>query len=56
MYTFTGLRHSFASDCINIGMDTKSLSEILGHNNIKTTLETYVHSSFVSKKRYLERL
>ena len=53
---FHGLRHSFASDCINIGMDTKSLSEILGHNNIKTTLETYVHSSFSSKKRYLEKL
>ena len=53
---FHGLRHSFASECINIGMDTKSLSEVLGHNDIKTTLQTYVHSSFKSKKRFLERL
>ena len=53
---FHSLRHSFASDCINIGMDTKSLSEVLGHNDIKTTLQTYVHSSLKSKKKYLERL
>ena len=55
-FHFHSLRHTFASDCVNIGMDTKSLSEVLGHNDIKITLKTYVHSSLKSKKKYLERL
>ena len=55
-FHFHQLRHTFATNCINVGMDTKSLSEILGHANVKVTLDKYVHSSFYSKKRYLEKL
>lgn len=55
-FHFHQLRHTFATDCINVGMDTKSLSEILGHANVKVTLDKYVHSSFKSKKKYLEKL
>ena len=47
---FHVLRHSFASRCIEQGMDVKCLSEILGHANIKTTMQLYVHPS-MSKKR-----
>ena len=55
-FHFHQLRHTFATDCINVGMDTKSLSEILGHSTVKVTLDKYVHSSFNSKIKYLERL
>lgn len=55
-FHFHQLRHSFSTECINVGMDIKSLSEILGHSDIKITLQKYVHSSFSTKKKYLERL
>ena len=55
-FHFHQLRHTFATDCINVGMDTKSLSEILGHATVKVTLDKYVHSSFNSKKKYLEKI
>ncbi len=38
-------RHTFASRCIELGMDPKTLSEILGHASVATTLNTYVHSN-----------
>ena len=37
-------------------MDAKSLSEILGHSNVQITLDKYVHSSYKTKKKYLEKL
>lgn len=55
-YKFHILRHTFATECIEVGMDIKSLSEILGHANINITLNTYVHSSNKMKKKYLEKL
>ena len=54
--TFHTLRHTFASNCINVGMDIKSLSEILGHANVATTLNIYVHTSIDQKQEYLNRL
>ena len=55
-YKFHILRHTFASKCVEIGMDTKSLSEILGHSNVNITLNIYVHSNNKIKKKYLEKL
>ena len=55
-FHFHQLRHTFATDCVRVGMDTKSLSEVLGHSNVSITLEKYVHSSFNSKKKFLEKL
>lgn len=55
-YKFHILRHSFATECIRVGMDVKTLSEILGHSNIQITLKIYVHSSYETKKEYLEKL
>lgn len=43
-------RHTFASRCIELGMDPKTLSEILGHASVATTLNTYVHSNKKSKE------
>ena len=53
---FHCLRHTFATRCIRVGMDIKSLSEVLGHSNISTTMNIYVHSSYEVKKKYIDRL
>ena len=55
-YKFHILRHTFATYCIEVGMDAKSLSEILGHSNVNITLSRYVHSSDKIKKKFLEKL
>lgn len=54
--TFHTLRHTFATRCIEIGFDVKTLSEILGHTDVKTTLNRYVHSSFELKRYNMEKL
>lgn len=50
------LRHTFATRCIECGVDIKSLSEVLGHANVSITLNTYVHSSMDLKRTQLEKL
>lgn len=49
-FHFHLLRHSFASQCMELGCDIKSLSEILGHSSIQITMNIYVHSSLKQKK------
>ena len=53
---FHTLRHTFATRCIESGMDVKTLSEILGHSDVKTTLNKYVHSSFELKQTSIDKL
>ena len=55
-YTFHALRHTFATRCVELGFDTKSLSEILGHSNITTTLSIYVHPTLEQKQQQMNRL
>lgn len=55
-YTFHALRHTFATRCVEMGFDTKSLSEIMGHASIATTLSIYVHPTLQQKKAQMERL
>ena len=55
-HSFHTLRHTFASRCIEAGFDVKSLSEILGHSDVTTTLRYYVHPSMESKRRQMELL
>lgn len=47
---FHALRHSFATRCIEAGFDAKTVSVLLGHASINTTLELYVHPGFDKKK------
>ena len=53
---FHCLRHTFATRCIKVGMDVKSLSEILGHSSVNVTLNIYVHSSTSTKRLFMDRL
>lgn len=53
---FHGLRHTFATRCVEGGMDVKTLSEILGHSSVSITLSTYVHSSLELKKSQIEKV
>lgn len=53
---YHALRHTFATRCIESGVDIKSLSEILGHSTVGITLNTYVHSSMELKRAQLEKL
>lgn len=53
---YHALRHTFATRCIEHGVDVKTLSEILGHSNASITLNTYVHSSMERKREQLEKL
>ena len=53
---YHALRHTFATRCVELGFEIKSLSEILGHSNVNITLNKYVHSSFELKKKNMERL
>ena len=53
---FHALRHTFATNCIESGMDVKCLSEILGHSDVHTTLNKYVHPTTEAKRSHLQRL
>lgn len=53
---FHALRHTFATNCVNLGFDVKSLSEILGHSDVSVTLNTYVHPSTSVKRAFMELL
>lgn len=53
---FHATRHTFATRCVEVGFDLKSLSEILGHANVNITLNRYVHSSFELKSSNMSKL
>ena len=52
---FHGLRHSFATRCIESNCDYKTVSVLLGHSNIGTTLNLYVHPNLEQKKRCINK-
>ncbi len=55
-YSYHALRHTYATRCVESGVDLKSLSEIMGHSDIKITMQRYVHPSLDSKKKQINRL
>lgn len=54
--SFHSLRHGFATTCIALGFDVKTLSEILGHSSVEITLNRYVHSSMERKAEFMKLL
>ncbi|MBR2208304.1 MAG: site-specific integrase, partial [Synergistaceae bacterium] len=55
-FNFHVLRHSFATKCVELGFDIKSLSEILGHSSVNITLNRYVHPSMKLKHANMNKL
>ncbi len=53
---FHALRHSFATRCIESSCDYKTVSVLLGHANISTTLNLYVHPNFEQKKKAINQM
>ena len=53
---FHTLRHTFATRCVELGFDVKSLSEILGHSTVNITMNRYVHPSMELKQKNMDML
>lgn len=53
---FHSLRHTFATRAIEMGMDVKTLSEILGHKNPMITLQRYTHSMMSYKTEMMNKM
>ena len=55
-YTYHDLRHTFATRCIELGIDAKTLMELMGHANVTTTMNLYVHPTLSNKRYFIDRL
>ena len=53
---FHAIRHTFATRAMELGVDIKTLSEILGHSTVSMTLNVYAHSLFEQKKLAIDKL
>lgn len=56
---FKGLhsfRHTFATRLVNCGVNVKTVSVLLGHSNIQTTLDLYVHQDYDTLKTAIDML
>ncbi|MPM76183.1 Tyrosine recombinase XerC [bioreactor metagenome] len=53
---FHAIRHTFATRALELGVDIKTLSEILGHSNVSITLNVYAHSLMEQKKIAMDKL
>lgn len=54
--SFHSLRHTFATRVLELGMDIKTLSEILGHKNSMITLNRYSHSLLEHKFDFMNKI
>ncbi len=53
---FHSLRHTFATRCIESHCDVKTVSSILGHADVSTTLNVYVHPNIEHKRRCIDQM
>ena len=56
IFRFHELSHTFATRCVEVGFDIKSLSEILGHANVNITMNRYVHPTMDLKRDNMQKL
>ncbi len=52
---FHATRHTFATRCVELGFDIKSLSEILGHASVTITMNKYVHPTMELKAKNMNK-
>lgn len=53
---FHSLRHTFATRCIESGIDAKIVSDLLGHSKVNITLDRYVHVTMDMKKNSIQKI
>lgn len=53
---FHSLRHTFATRAIENGMDVKTLSDLLGHEDVSTTMNRYAHSLDEHKRKAMKSM
>lgn len=53
---FHYIRHTFATNLIDNTSDIKTVSALLGHSSVATTLDIYAHSSELKKKNCINSL
>ncbi len=53
---FHTIRHTFATRALEMGVDIKTVSELLGHASVTNTLNIYAHSLMEQKKKAIEKL
>ena len=53
--TMHTLRHTFATRCIEAGMNPKTLQKIMGHSSLSMTMNLYVHVSTDTIKAEMEK-
>lgn len=53
-FNFHSLRHTHATKLIESGVSPKAVQERLGHENIETTLQTYVHNTEVMEQEAVD--
>lgn len=53
---FHAIRHTFATRALEVGIDVRTLSEILGHSGITSTLNTYAHSLLEQKRLAISKM
>lgn len=53
---FHALRHTFATRCVESQCDYKTVSVILGHSSITTTLDLYVHPNMDARRTVIDKM
>ena len=54
--TMHTLRHTYATRCFEAGVDIKAISEQLGHANVKTTYNIYIHLLDDTRAKEIDKL